>query len=109
MYAAPSQQTQSPLLEQADITIPIAGSKQSFAPESNSAHLLQLQLHQDRKNAPGLASAMKHSNELSSDAMSTLGTKWKFQSKLRMSAFRGKADMSPNDPKRTVLDLGPIA
>jgi hypothetical protein len=65
--------------------------------------------HQDRKNAPGLASAMKHSNELSSDAMSTLGTKWKFQSKLRMSAFRGKADMSPNDPKRTVLDLGPIA
>jgi len=52
---------------------------------------------------------MKHSNELSSDAMSTLGTKWKFQSKLRMSAFRGKADMSPNDPKRTVLDLGPIA
>ena len=37
---------------------------------------------------------MKHSNELSSDAMSTLGTKWKFQSKLRMSAFRGKADMS---------------
>jgi len=52
---------------------------------------------------------MKHSNELPSDAMSTLGTKWKFQSKLRMSAFRGKADMSPNDPKRTVLDLGPIA
>jgi hypothetical protein len=53
--------------------------------------------------------SMKHSNELSSDAMSTLGTKWKFQSKLRMSAFRGKADMSANDPKRTVLDLGPIA